>query len=54
MFATGDVLARRWPVFHDLLVTSTPLHSVLALSLRGRLAGVGGMDLYCADPTGAT
>jgi hypothetical protein len=54
VFATEDVLARRWPVFHDLLVTSTPLRSVLALSLRGRLKGVGGMDLYCADPTGAT
>jgi hypothetical protein len=25
VFATEDVLARRWPVFHDLLVTCTPL-----------------------------
>ncbi len=54
VFATEDLLARRWPVFHDLLVTSTPLRSVLALSLRGRLRGVGGMDLYSADPGGAT
>jgi len=46
VFATEDVLARRWPVFHDLLVTCTPLRSVLALSLRGRLQGVGAMDLY--------
>ncbi len=40
VFATEDVLARRWPAFHDLLVTHTPLRSVLALSLpaegRGR------------------
>ncbi|SDN70416.1 ANTAR domain-containing protein [Geodermatophilus sp. DSM 45219] len=54
VFATEELLARRWPVFHDLLVTRTPLRSVLALSLRGRLRGVGGMDLYCADPGGAT
>ncbi|SHN59546.1 hypothetical protein SAMN05660350_00891 [Geodermatophilus obscurus] len=54
VFGTEAVLARRWPVFHDLLVTSTPLRSVLALSLAGRLKGVGGMDLYSADPDGAT
>ncbi|MGR6967455.1 hypothetical protein ACU610_23645 [Geodermatophilus sp. URMC 61] len=36
VFATEDVLARRWPVFHDLLLTHTPLRSVLALSLPGR------------------
>src|SRR3712207_5282005 len=54
VFGTEAVLARRWPAFHDLLVTSTALRSVLALSLPGRLKGVGGMDLYCADPDGAT
>jgi hypothetical protein len=54
VFATEQILARRWPVFHDLLVTHTPLRSALALSLRGRLKGVGGMDLYLADPDGAT
>ena len=54
VFATEELLARRWPVFHDLLVTRTPLRSVLALSLPGRLRGIGGMDLYCADPRGAT
>jgi hypothetical protein len=36
VFGTEEILARRWPVCHDLLVTSTPLRSVLALSLRGR------------------
>lgn len=54
VFGTERQLALRWPVFHDLLVTATPLRSVLALSLPGRLRGLGGMDLYCADPDGAT
>jgi hypothetical protein len=54
VFATERQLARRWPVFHDLLVTHTPLRSVLALSLHGRLKGVGAMDLYLADPDGVT
>jgi hypothetical protein len=47
------MLARRWPAFYDLLVTTTPLRSVLALSLQGRLRGIGGMDLYLTDPGGA-
>jgi hypothetical protein len=46
------ILARRWPAFHDLLVTHTPLRSILALSLPGRLRGVGGMDLHLAEPDG--
>jgi hypothetical protein len=54
VFATEEILARRWPGFHDLLVTHTPFRSVLALSLRGRLKGVGAMDLHLADPDGAT
>jgi hypothetical protein len=53
VFATEDVLARRWPPFHDLLVTHTPLRSVLALSLPGRLKGMGAIDLYLTDPDGA-
>ena len=52
VFGTEALLARRWPVFHDLLVTHTPLRSILALSLPGRLRGVGGMDLYFAEPDG--
>jgi hypothetical protein len=54
VFGTEEILARRWPVFHDLLVTSTPLRSVIALSLRGRLQGVGAMDLYLTARDGAT
>jgi hypothetical protein len=34
--------------------THTPRSSVLALSLRGRLKGMGRMDLYLAAPDGAT
>src|SRR3954471_18456075 len=54
VFANEEILGRRWPVFHDLLVTHTLLRSVLALSLSGRLQAVGGMDLYFADPDGVT
>jgi hypothetical protein len=54
VFANEEILARRWPAYHDLLVTHTRLRSVLALSLHGRLQAVGGMDLYFADPDGVT
>jgi hypothetical protein len=54
VFATEEVLARRWPVFHELLITHTPVRSALALSLHGSLEGVGAMDLYFADPDGAS
>lgn len=46
VFATEELLHRRWPPFADLLVTRTPFRSILALSLPGRLRGVGCMDLY--------
>jgi hypothetical protein len=54
VFGSETALARRWPVFHDLLVTHTPLRSALALSLPGRLRGIGAMDLYSTDPAGVT
>jgi hypothetical protein len=54
VFANEEILARRWPAFHDLLVTHTPLRSVLALSLAGRLQAMGAMDLLFADPDGVT
>jgi hypothetical protein len=52
VFATEQLLKRRWPAFYDLLVDKTPIRSVLALSLRGRLRGVGAMDLYFTAPDG--
>ncbi|WP_448624938.1 ANTAR domain-containing protein [Geodermatophilus sp. URMC 64] len=54
VFATEDLLARRWPPFLDLLATRTPFRSVLALSLPGRLRGMGAMDLYFTRPDGVT
>ncbi len=53
VFATEGSMARRWPIFHDLLVTRTPLRSVLALCLPDPLRGVAGMDLFSTDPDGA-
>ena len=53
VFATEELMARRWPIFHDLLVTRTPLRSVLALCLPAPLRGVAGMDLFSTDPDGA-
>lgn len=54
IFAAEQALALRWPAYHDLLVTHTPLRSVLALSLPGRLRGLGAMELYFAASSGAT
>jgi len=52
VFATEQLLELRWPAFYDLLVEKTPIRSMLALSLRGRLRGVGAMDLYFTAPDG--
>ncbi len=54
VFATEELLHRRWPAFADLLVSRTPVRSILALSLRGRLRGIGGMDLYFHRADGPT
>jgi hypothetical protein len=54
VFANEEALARRWPAYHDLLVSKTGLRSVLALSLPGRLRGIGAMDLFFATSSGAT
>ena len=54
VLATEEVLAQKWPVFHDLLLSETPIHSVLALPLTGRLRGRGTLSLYLTDPTGVT
>lgn len=52
VFGTAGLLASRWPVFYESLVTHTPLRGVLALALPGRLRGIGDMDLYFTDPDG--
>lgn len=52
VFAPENQLRARWPAFHDLLVTHTPFHSVVALALPGQLRGHGGLDLYLTHPVG--
>jgi hypothetical protein len=46
VFAVEDDLRRRWPVFTDLLLSSTPYRAVVALPLQPALAGPGAIDLY--------
>jgi hypothetical protein len=46
VFAVEDDLRRRWPVFTDLLIGSTPYRAVVALPLQPALAGAGAIDLY--------
>jgi hypothetical protein len=46
VFAVEDDLRRRWPVFAELLVGSTPFRAVVALPLQPALAGAGAIDLY--------
>ena len=46
VFAVEDDLRRRWPVFTELLVGSTPFRAVVALPLQPALAGAGAIDLY--------
>src|SRR3954470_5234309 len=50
VFAVEEDLRHRWPVFGDLLLTSTPFHGVVSLPLRWALAGVGAMDLFFCEP----
>jgi hypothetical protein len=46
VFAVEEDLRRRWPVFTDLLLDSTPFRAVVALPLQPALAGAGAIDLY--------
>ena len=46
VFAVEDDLRRRWPVFTELLVGSTPFRAVVALPLQPALSGAGAIDLY--------
>jgi hypothetical protein len=45
--ATEPVIARRWPIFHDLLITHTPVRGIVAVPLLDGLTGIGALDLYC-------
>ncbi len=46
VFAVDPVLPRRWPAFHDLLVTQTPYRGLVALPLGDELTGLGALSLY--------
>ncbi len=50
VLATEELLTEKWPVLHDLLVGQTPIRSVLAIPLSGRLRGLGTLSLYFTDP----
>jgi len=52
VFATENLLSSRWPVFHDMIVTQTPVRSVLALPLPGALKGLIVLDVCFIDPAG--
>jgi hypothetical protein len=52
VFVVEANLPRRWPVFHDLLVTQTPYRSLIALPLRAELTGLGVVCLYFGQPDG--
>jgi hypothetical protein len=45
--ATETVIADRWPLFHDQLVTRTPIRGILSMPLGDGFSGVGVLDLYC-------
>jgi hypothetical protein len=54
VFAIEEDMVRRWPVFADLLLSSTPFRAVVALPLRPALAGDGAMDLFFTRPDEVT
>ncbi|SEK78820.1 hypothetical protein SAMN04515665_10554 [Blastococcus sp. DSM 46786] len=50
VFAVEEDLRRRWPLFADLLLGSTPFRAVVALPLRPGPAGPGALDLFFTQP----
>jgi hypothetical protein len=53
MVAARDLLADKWPVFFDSLVTQTPFRSVASLPLTSDGSLPGAMDFYWTDPDAA-
>jgi hypothetical protein len=45
--ATESVIAKRWPAFHDRLVSQTPVRGIIAAPLGDGRAGNGTLELYC-------
>ncbi|MGY1985501.1 ANTAR domain-containing protein [Blastococcus sp. SYSU DS0669] len=52
VLAVEEELRRRWPVFADLLLGSTPFRAVVALPLGPGPAGAGALDLYLTRSAG--
>jgi hypothetical protein len=50
VFAVEEDLRRRWPLFTDLLLSTTPFRAVVALPLQPALAGAGALDLFFERP----
>jgi hypothetical protein len=44
--ATDSIIAVRWPMFHQQLVTRTPFRAIAAVPLHDALAAFGSMDLF--------
>ena len=45
MVATETVIAKRWPLFYDL-IAQTPVRGILSCPLHDGLSRVGVLDLY--------
>ena len=52
--APASVIATQWPLFHDELITHTPVRGIVSMPLSDGLAGVGVLDLYSHQPDDAT
>jgi hypothetical protein len=50
VLADEDELRTRWPIFHDVLVSHTPIRGVISLPLHGGLQDIGALDLYVEPP----
>lgn len=51
--ATGDVMAARWPVFHQELLRQTPYRTIVSVPLQSERRGrFGALDLYSTETGG--
>ena len=54
VFVVAADMARRWPAFHEQLMTRTAYRGIVALPMRRGLAGVGAIDLYFRRESGVS
>jgi hypothetical protein len=54
LVADEATIRTRWPVFHDGLVTRTPIRGTISLPLEDALRGIGALDLYTVPPNDVT